>query len=164
MLLRVAVLVFSFLATMQFPNNETISSIIWKKYNGEFFKTIRKFEEVDYENIILNFLKFRLANKDLLNFVTNRKCQQSFLQAEIKNKKSHLRTLQNELNRMRGDLEFSLNCINSAHIPTIFHRSNNNLLKTQVSIHQKIFNKLLKPKGILMFSGGIEKQNRVVMS
>ena len=90
-----------------------------------------------------------MANKNLQNSVTYRKCQQNLLQTEINNKKSHLRTLQNEFNRLRSDLQFRLNCIDFAHISAIFLSSNDNLLKTHDSIQQKKFNKLLienKPK------------------
>ena len=79
MFLRVAVLVFLFLARVQFPKNESISSIVQKIYSGDVLKAVRKFEKVDYklkkakldisflvkfqiENIIPNF-KFHLANK-----------------------------------------------------------------------------------------------------
>ena len=82
MFMRVTVLVFLFLARIQFPRNESIASIIRKRYSGKISKTIRKFEKVDYklrmakldinflikcqrENVIPNFLKFCLANKDL---------------------------------------------------------------------------------------------------
>ena len=112
MFMRVGVLVFLFLATIQFPRNESIASIVRKRYSGDILKTIRKFEKVDYklrkakldinflikcqrENVIPNFYKFRLANKDLRNSVTYIKCQQNLLQTEINNKTSRLRTLQN---------------------------------------------------------------------
>ena len=160
MLLRVAVLVFLFLARIRFPKNESSSSIVWKRYSGEVLKPICKFEKVDYklrktkldisflvkcqnENIIPNFLKFRLANKNLQNSVTYRKCQQSLLQTEIDNKKSHLRTLQNEFNRLRIKLQFRLKCIDFAHISGIFLSSNDNLLKTHDSTQRKKFSKLL---------------------
>ena len=88
-----------------------------------------------------------MANKNLRNSATYRKCQQNLLQTEINNKKSHLRTLQNEFNR--GDLQFRLNCVDFVHISTIFLSSNDNLLKNHDFIQQKKFNKLLiesKPK------------------
>ena len=122
-----------------------------KRYSGEILKTIRNFKKVDYkfgkakldidflikcqrENVIPNFLQFRLTNKDLRNSVTYIKCQQNLLQTEIKNKKSHQRTLQNEFNRLGNDLQFSLNCIDFAHISAIFLSSNDNLLKTQKTL------------------------------
>ena len=135
---------FLFLARIRFPKNESISSIVRKRYSGEVLKAIRKFEKVGYklrkakldisflvkcqnENIIPNFLKFRLANKNLQNSVTYKKCQRSLLQTEIDNKKSHLRTLQNEFNRLRNELQFKLNCIDFTHISAIFLGSNDNL-------------------------------------
>ena len=162
MFMRVAVLVFLFLARIRFPRNESIASIVPKRYSGEILKTIRKCEKVDYklrkakldinfltkcqqENVIANFLKFHLANKDLRNSITYIKCQQNLLQTEINNK----RTLQNEFNRLRNDLQFSLNCINFAHISAICVSSSDTFLKTHDSIQQKKFNKLLtecKPK------------------
>ena len=120
MFLRAAVLVFLFYL-IQFPKNESISSIVRKRYSGDVLNAVRKFEKVDYklrkakldisflvkcqnENIVPNFLKFRLANKNLQNSVTYRKCQQNLLQTEVNKKKSHLRTLQNEFNRLRSNL------------------------------------------------------------
>ena len=160
MLLRVAVLVFLFLAKIRFHKNESVSCIVRKRYSGEVLKVIRKFEKFDYklrkakldisflvkchnENIIPNFLKFRPANKNLQNSVTYKKCQQSLLQTEIDNKKSHLRFLQNEFNCLRNELQFKLNCIDFAHISAFFLSSNDNLLKNHNSIQQKKFNKLL---------------------
>ena len=160
MFLRVAVLVFLFSARIRSPKNESISSIIRKIYSGEVLEIIRKFEKVDYklrkaelgisflvkcqnENIIPNFLKFRLAKENLQNSVTYKKCQRSLLQTEIDNKKSHFRTLQNEFNRLCNELQFQLNCIDFAHISAIFLSSNDNILKTHDSIQQKRFNKLL---------------------
>ena len=109
---------FLFLARLRFPKSQSISSIVRRRYSGEILKAIRKFEKADYklgkarldinflvrcqyENVVANFLKFRLANKDLRNFVTYRKSQLNLLQTEINNKKSRLRTLQKEFNRLR---------------------------------------------------------------
>ena len=124
---------FLILARIQFPKNEPISSIVRKRYSREVLKTTRKFERIDYklrrakfdisflikyqnESIIPDFLKFRLANKNLRNSNNYRKCQQSVLQIEINNKKSHLKSLQNEFNRVGSDLQFRLSCIGFAHL------------------------------------------------
>ena len=101
------------------------------------------------ENVIPNIFKFHLTNKDPRNSVTYIKWQQNLLQTEINDEKSRLRTLQNEFNRLRNDLQFSLNCVDFGRISAIFLSSNDNLLKTQDSIQQKKFNNLLtecKPK------------------
>ena len=44
---------------------------------------------------------------------------------------------------MHNDLQFSLNCIDFAHISASFLSSNDNLLQYHDSIQQKKFNKLL---------------------
>ena len=72
------------------------------------------------ENITPNVLKFHLANKDLGNSITYRKYQQSLLHKDINNKKSHLRTLQNEFSYLLNDLQFTLDCIDFAHISEFF--------------------------------------------
>ena len=51
--------------------------------------------------------------------------------------------MQNEFNRLRNDLQFTLNCIDFAHISAIFLSSNDNFLKTHHSIQKKKFNQLL---------------------
>ena len=78
--MKAAVSVFLFLVRIQFPRNESIASIVWKKYSGEILKTSRKFEKVDYKlrkakldinflikhqrgNVTPNFPKFCLVSK-----------------------------------------------------------------------------------------------------
>ena len=97
-----------------------------------------------------NFLKFRLANKDLPNLVTCIKYQQNLLQTEINNKKSRRELCKMNLIVciMIYNLAWTV-LINFVHISATFLSSNDNLLKTQDSIQQKKFNKLLtecKPK------------------
>ena len=46
MFLRVAVLAFLFLARIQFPKNELISSIVRKRHSGEVLKAIRKLKKL----------------------------------------------------------------------------------------------------------------------
>ena len=65
MFMRVAVLVFLFLARIRFPRNESIASIVRKRYSGEILKTIRKFEKV--------YNKLRKAKLDITFLI---KCQQ----------------------------------------------------------------------------------------
>ena len=85
------VLVFLFLARVCFPRNESIPSVIRRKYGHDTLKPLRNFEKLDYKirkveldrcflrkcesKDVPNFLKFRLANKNLKNSLTYRKCQ-----------------------------------------------------------------------------------------
>ena len=49
MFMRVAVLVFLFLARIRFASNEALAFIVRKRYSGEILKKIGKFEKVDYK-------------------------------------------------------------------------------------------------------------------
>ena len=79
--MRAATLVFLFLARIRFPKTESIASIIRGRYGEKLLKEVRKFEKLDYKlrkvqldldfltnckdnDIIPNFLNFRLANKN----------------------------------------------------------------------------------------------------
>ena len=100
----------------------------------------------------------KISFRTFLSFAWLIKTFKIFLPTENVNKisykqkliiRNHIRTLQNEFNRLRSDLQFRVNCIDFAHISAIFLSSNDNLLKTHDSIQQKKFNKLLienKPK------------------
>ena len=96
----------------------------------------------------------KISSLTFLSFIWLRKTfkillptKRSLLQTEIDNRKLHLRTLQNEFNRLCNKLQFKLNCIDFAHISALFLSSNDNLLKIHDSIQQKKFNKLLIENG-----------------
>ena len=82
-----------------------------------------------------------MVNKDLQNFVIYIKSQQNLLQMDINNKNLCLRTLQNEFNPLRNDLQSSLNCTDFGHISAIFRSSNDKLLKLMIAYNRKKFNK-----------------------
>ena len=103
-LIRVTGLVSLFLARIWFSRNDSIASIVWKRYRGK----IRQFEKMNYnlkkselnflikcqqKNVIQNFLTSCLANKDCQSFVTYIKCQQNLKQKSYKQKlitKNHI--------------------------------------------------------------------------
>ena len=89
MLLRVTVLVFFFLALVRFLRNESIPWVTRRRYGHDTLKLLRNFEKLDYKirnieldicflrkceskDVVPNFLKFRLANKNLKNSMTQR--------------------------------------------------------------------------------------------
>ena len=73
MFLRVAVLVFLFLARIRFPKNESISSNVRKRYSGDVLKAVRKFEKVDYKlrkaKLDISFL-VKCQNENIVPFKT----------------------------------------------------------------------------------------------
>ena len=80
--LRVITLVFLFLVKCSFPTQFSIISILRKKYGENLVKSVRELEKVDFQhkkaqldleflqtckknNVILDFLRFKLANRHL---------------------------------------------------------------------------------------------------
>ena len=80
--MRVATLVFLFLARIRFPKTESIPSIIRRRYGDKVLREVRQFEKFDYKlrkvqldlhflckckdsDVILKFLNFGLASKKL---------------------------------------------------------------------------------------------------
>ena len=68
----------------------------------------------------------------------------SLLLTEIDIKRSHLRILQKEFNSLRKELQLVLNCIDFAHICSLFLSGNDSSIKIHEDIQENKFNKLLK--------------------
>ena len=160
MFIHVAVIVFLFLVRVQFPKSKSIAEVIRSRYGENTVKRIQKLEKLDYclheaelglqflckcddSNIIANFLNFRLANSHLKYSSTYRLSQLSLLKEEICQKNLH-----SEAYRKNLALSTSLcNLIDFAHVSTLFFRINDKILKSQCSVQQKKFYKLLQERG-----------------
>ena len=115
MFLRATVL---FLARERFLRNESIPLFIRGRYGHVTLKLLRNFEKLDYKirkveldicflrkceskDVVPNFLKFCLPNKNLKNYMTYRKCQRQLLKAETDRKESRLKDLRNKFNPVK---------------------------------------------------------------
>ena len=149
--MRVATLVFLFLARIRFPKTESIPSIIRRRYGDKVLREVRQFEKLDYKlrkvqldldflckckdsDVIPKFLNFRLANKKLQDSLTYKNCQRNLLITEINLKKSRLRVLKKELYLLHSELKSVLNCIDFVHVCSLFLSSNDVILKSHDSI------------------------------
>ena len=154
MFMRVTTLVFMFLARIRFPKTESIPSIIRRRYGDKVLREVRQFEKLDYKlrkvqldldflckckdsDVIPKFLNFRLANKKLQDSLTYKNCQRNLLITEINLKKSRLRVLKKEFYLLHSELKSVLNCIDFAHVCSLFLSSNDVILKSHDSIQQK---------------------------
>ena len=97
----------------------------------------------ELKDVVPNFLKFRLANKNLKSCMTYRKCQRQLLKAEIDCKKSRLKILRNTFNHVKCELQIILNFIDFAHICSLFLISNDRSLEKDDKIQQNEFSELL---------------------
>ena len=165
MFIHVAVIVFLFLARVRFPKSKSIAEVIRSRYSENTVKRIRKLEKLDYRlrkteldlqflckcddnNVIPNFLNFRLENSHLKYSSTCRLCQLNLLREEIRQKKSTLRSLQKEFTSLKVSLQYEVNLIDFAHASTLFFGINDKILKSKSSVQQKKFYKFLQESKI----------------
>ena len=98
--LRIITLVFLFLVRCRFPTQFSIVSILRKRYGEDLVKSVRKLEKLDFKhkkaqldleflqtckrnNVIPNFLRFRLANRHLSSSRAYNICQKRLCKACI---------------------------------------------------------------------------------
>ena len=162
MFMKVAAIAFLFLIWLRFPHSKSLSQIIRRQYGDKIIKRLHKFQKIDYHlrkaeldleflvkcrdnNVIHNFLNFRLANRSLrfsLNYVH---CQSNLLLEEIRLKKSNVRVLRKEFVNLCSSLQ-KINSTDYAHICSKFLKINNLKLKSNSAVQQKKFCNLLKEK------------------
>ena len=139
-----------------FQSQSQIAEVIRSRYSENTVKRIWKLEKVDYRlckteldlqflckcddnNVIPNFLNFRLANSHLKYSSTYKVCQLNLLREEIRQKKFTLRSLQKEFSSLEVSLQNELNLIDFAHVSTLFFGINDRILKSKSSVQQKKF-------------------------
>ena len=152
MLLRVISLVFLFIVKLRFPFHKSIATIIRERYDVSVLKSVRTFEngnfkvrkaELDLDflstcynnNLVPNFLKFRLANQPLRNSVAYKQCQTRLLKEEIATKKMSIKRLHKVHTDQKEKLRQSLSFIDFRHICTILLIGND----TIVSIDSELY-------------------------
>ena len=156
MLFRICALALIFLSRLRFPRKKSITQIIKERYGIEILKSIRKFEKVDFklrkarldlsflsfckENYLTpKFLQFKLANRNLHQSSAYKECQQTLLNAEIKEKKSIIDIHNINFIKLKEVIKDQINFIDFVHINTLFLTSNNRLLdKSQTTQDRKI--------------------------
>ena len=165
MFIHVAVIVSLFLARVRFPKSKSIAEVIRSRYSENTVKRIRKLEKLDYRlrqaeldlqflckcddnNVIPNFLNFRLANSHIKYSSTCKVCQLNLLREKIRQKKSTLISLQKEFSSFKVSSQNELNLIDFAHVSTLFFGINDKILKSKISVQQKKFYKFLQESKI----------------
>ena len=140
-MIRVLTLVFLFLVRCRFPAQLSIINVLRKRYGETLVKHVRKLEKLDFkykkasldlefllickrQNIIPNFLKFKLANRQLLTSNAYNICQKKLLNQEISFKRKLVRTLNLKLAFLKDNIKYDLNFIDFIHITTVFLASN----------------------------------------
>ena len=145
-MIRVITSVFLFLVRCRFPIQLSIINVLRKQ--------VRKFEKLDIkckkasldlqflqicksQNFIPDFLKFKLANRQLLTSNAYNICQKKFLYQEISNRYKLVRNLNLELVHLKYSLRYGLNFIDFIHITTVFLASNNKIISKIRKVQNK---------------------------
>ena len=157
-MIRVITLVFLFLVRCRFPAQLSIINVLRKRYGDTVVKQVRKLEKLDFkykkasldlqflqtckrQNVIPNFLNFKVANRRLLTSNAYNICQKKLLNQEISNKRNIVRNLYLKLVHLKDSLKYDLNFIDFIHITTVFLGSNDrNISKIRKTQSKKLGN------------------------
>ena len=159
MIQRVFSTVFLFLVRLRFPSNLSMIQVIRNRYGNDTVKLVRQFEKLDYKyrkllldlsflgnciknNVILKFVQFRLANRDLRESSAYRQCQQKLLKQEIINKKRRVRLVKKDLSSVKNELMFKLKWTDFHYVSNLFLVGNDRSISKHQNIQDKKFCKL----------------------
>ena len=88
-------------------------------------------------NMTIWFLKFKLANRQLLTSNAYNICQKKSLYQEISNNYKFVRNLNLELVHLKDSLRYDLNFIDFIHITTVFLAANNKIISKIWKVQNK---------------------------
>ena len=135
------VLVLSFLIRLRFPRNSSVADILRRRYGDPVLKLYRSVERLDYkvrktkcdlnfltscqqQDLIPNFLRFKLYDHSLHHTRLYRNCQRQFLGKELKSKQRLLRGLVTRLNCLTTQLENAVSWLDNNHLCSLIERTN----------------------------------------
>ena len=150
--------VLLFIIKCRFPANKSVADIIRGRYNENVLSKIRRLEKLDFKlrkcnldieflticienNLVPNFVKFKVTNSVLKNSKAYRDCQSKLLKQELSNKRSLRKSINNELKNLKNELVRTLSVVDFTHIISLFTRSNDaTLLKCKEVQKKKLYN------------------------
>ena len=132
---------FIFLTRLRFPSKLSIVEVLRKRYGDRILKLVRQFEKTDIKqkkalldlqflkicedhNVILKFLRFKVANATLRTSLTYKRCQKKLLREEIYNKKLLVSQLDRDSKLLYKNMKSALNIIDFHHVLNISLMSN----------------------------------------
>lgn len=142
------------IARFRFPLNESIPTVIRRRYGGNVVKLIRKFERLDCKlrkaeldlnfldkcvelSLIPKFLNFKVSNHHLRNSSAYNLCRRTLLLEEITHKTNSITEHNKELQRIKDELQLVMNCVDFAHVLSCFLQSNDTYIENHRMIQDK---------------------------
>lgn len=139
----VIALVLLFIVRLRFPRGSSIANILTQRYGRPVLILFREVERHDFkkrklhsdlrflkcckkQNLVPNFLKFKVSNRNLQQSKSYRKCQQFFLNTEIKNKEKQIKYTSNKHSDLEKQLKESVSWIDFTHLSSLIEQRNVN--------------------------------------
>ena len=126
-------LVLLFIIKLRFPRNKSIADILTQRYGRPVLTLYRSLEREDYklrkahcdlnflkccqsQNLIPNFLKFKLPNRNLQRSRSYRNCQRELLSSEIRNKNRVIKSASEKRERLLDEIRSSVSVLDFNHL------------------------------------------------
>ena len=134
-------LVLLFIIKLRFPRNKSIADILTQRYGRPVLSLYRSLEREDYklrkarcdlnflkccqsQNLIPNFLKFKLPNRNLQRTRSYRNCQRELLSSEIKIKYRVIKYATEKRERLLTEIRSSVSVLDFNHLVTLIENVN----------------------------------------
>ena len=119
--LRIATLVFLFIARIRFPASESLIGVLRKRYGRDLVKEVRALEKIEFKlkktilgldfliscrknSFFPKFLQFKVPNKQLRALKAYISCQKRLLNQEVNNKQKAVKILQEKVVEVKNVL------------------------------------------------------------
>ena len=134
-------LVLLFLIRLRFPRNKSIVSVLTDRYGRPVLALYRSLERQDFkvrkgecdlhflkccqaQNLIPNFLKFKLPNRNLQHTRSYRNCQRDLLSCEIRNKTRALKNVVTRREQLSTQLRSTVSFLDFNHLVNLIENTN----------------------------------------
>ena len=163
--LRIATLVFLFIARIRFPDSYSLIGILRKRYGRDLVREVRTLEKLDFKHkkaildldfliscrknsVFPKFLLFKVSNKQLRASKAYISCQKRVLNQEINNKQKAAKSIQQKVTEVKNSLNCKMSYIDYVHVCNTFLVSNNkNISNVKETQDKKLYNLLLRNMG-----------------
>ena len=163
--LRIATLVFLFIALIRFPASFSLICVLRKRYGRDLVKEVRTLEKLDFKHkkVILDLdfliscrknsvfqklLQFKVSDKQLRASKAYISGQKRLLNQEINNKQKSVKSLQQRVIEVKISLNCKMRCMDYIHVCNASLVSNNkNISKVKETQDKKLCNLVLRNMG-----------------
>ena len=138
--LRIASLVFMFIACIRFLDSDPLIEVLRKQYRCDLVKEVRMLKKIHFQhkkaildldfliscrkNVFLKFLCFKVSNKQLRVSKAYISCQKRLLNKEVNNKQLAVKILQQKVIEVKNNLNCKISYMDYVPVCNMFLLSN----------------------------------------